>query len=223
MMPYTLMMGLAWFAAAFVLGLVVGIVLRSVTARRQVERARAAAVPTGPAVTTARVAELEDELAAMRAERDRWMAEQRAADAPAVHVTTAPTDGRPEESTGERSAADDLTAIVGLPPHVAELCHGIGIHTYTELAATEVSLLRTLLDDAGPRWRVHDPTTWPDQARLLAEGRHEEFAAVAAALRDVGAASDADRDGADRDGADRDGAHRDGTSVASPDRGGMIG
>ena len=57
------------------------------------------------------------------------------------------------------------------------LCHGIGIRTWQDLSTTEVSLLRTMLLDAGPRFRTHDPSTWPEQARLLAEGRWDEFAA----------------------------------------------
>ena len=67
--------------------------------------------------------------------------------------------------------ADDLTAIDGIGPAVEELCAGIGIHTWDELARTEVSLLRTMLNDAGPRFRSLDPSSWPGQAGLLAAGR----------------------------------------------------
>ena len=55
-------------------------------------------------------------------------------------------------------------------PKIEELCHGIGIRTWYDLSTTEVSLLRTMLADAGPRFRTHDPGSWPEQARLLAEG-----------------------------------------------------
>jgi predicted flap endonuclease-1-like 5' DNA nuclease len=78
---------------------------------------------------------------------------------------------------------DDLTVIEGLGPSAAELCHGIGIITWADLAATEVSLLQTLLDDAGARVRGQDPTTWPYQAGLLAEGRWEEFRRFVSELR----------------------------------------
>ena len=40
-MPYTLMKGLGWFVAALVIGIVIGWLIRSFTARRQVARARA--------------------------------------------------------------------------------------------------------------------------------------------------------------------------------------
>ena len=36
----------------------------------------------------------------------------------------------------------------------------------------------TMLVDAGSRFATLDPTTWPEQARLLAEGRWDEFKAL---------------------------------------------
>lgn len=76
---------------------------------------------------------------------------------------------------GKRVTRDDLTAIEGIDPAIAGLCHGIGITTWAELADTEVSLLRTMLADAGPGYSTHRPDTWPQQARLLAAARWEEF------------------------------------------------
>jgi large subunit ribosomal protein L21 len=32
-----------------------------------------------------------------------------------------------------------------------------------------------MLTDAGPRFRTQDPSTWPRQAALLADGRWDEF------------------------------------------------
>jgi predicted flap endonuclease-1-like 5' DNA nuclease len=72
---------------------------------------------------------------------------------------------------------DDLTVIRGIGPQIAELCHGIGIRTWAELSVTEVSLLRTMLNDAGQRFKTQDPATWPHQAGLLASGAWAEFAA----------------------------------------------
>ena len=73
--------------------------------------------------------------------------------------------------------------IEGVGPKIEELCHGIGIRTWFDLSTTEVSLLRTMLADAGPRFRTHDPASWPEQARLLAEGRWQEFKALTDAPR----------------------------------------
>jgi hypothetical protein len=38
-----------------------------------------------------------------------------------------------------------------------------------------VDRLKSLLRRAGDRYRMHDPTSWPDQARLAAEGRWKEL------------------------------------------------
>jgi len=35
--------------------------------------------------------------------------------------------------------------------------------------------LKGILADAGKRYQMHDPTTWPDQASLAAEGKWEEL------------------------------------------------
>jgi predicted flap endonuclease-1-like 5' DNA nuclease len=94
----------------------------------------------------------------------------------AAPVTLAEIDGR-------EIVHDDLKAVEGIGPTVEELCHGIGIRGWTDLAHTEVSLLRTMLDDAGARFKVHDPTTWPHQAELLADRRWDEFAQFTASLR----------------------------------------
>ncbi len=87
------------------------------------------------------------------------------------------------EILGHSVRADDLTVVEGIGPKIAELCHGIGIHTWADLGSTEVSLLKTMLVDAGPRFRPHDPGTWPDQAKLLAAGQWKDFVRLTDSLR----------------------------------------
>ncbi|PIE31825.1 MAG: hypothetical protein CSA55_04735 [Ilumatobacter coccineus] len=87
------------------------------------------------------------------------------------------------EILGRPVRADDLTVVEGIGPKIAELCHGIGIHTWADLGSTEVSLLKTMLVDAGPRFRPHDPGTWPDQAKLLAAGQWKDFVRLTDSLR----------------------------------------
>lgn len=174
-MPYTLSMGLLWFSLALALGVVIGITVRSVAARRQVAAARAA-VDVG-------------ELARLR---ERVVELETALDGP--HVRTADVADvaevrRAQEVLGQPIEPDDLTVIEGLGPGACELCHGIGILTWADLADTEVSLLRTMLDDAGARYHIHDPATWPMQAQLLVEGRWEEFRELAASVRHAPPAS----------------------------------
>lgn len=184
-MPYTLSMGLLWVALAVLLGIVIGWLMRSVVAKRQVERVRANHLDTVELERLrGRVAELEPVVAdrdRLRAELDASRArEESAAATSGGSSATVESSGVPDLAVaaaivGAPVVLDDLTVIAGIGPKVADLCHGIGIQTWSDLAATEVSLLRTMLEDAGPHVRTQDPSTWPEQAALLAAGRWAEF------------------------------------------------
>lgn len=65
---------------------------------------------------------------------------------------------------------DDLTKIVGIGAKTATVLADAGITTYAQLAAATDAGLREILESAGSRYRLLDPSTWPDQAgKLLAE------------------------------------------------------
>jgi predicted flap endonuclease-1-like 5' DNA nuclease len=186
-MPYTLMKGLGWFVAALVIGIVIGWLIRSVTARRQVAKARS---QHPDAVELERLRGRIANLEPVVAERDQLRAELDAArgspapvavdthvprDAHLPDVCVAPDVAGASAVLGRTVVADDLTVIPGLGPNVEQLCHGIGIRTWYDLSTTEASLLHTMLVDAGPRFSTHDPSLWPEMARLLSEGRWQEF------------------------------------------------
>ena len=65
---------------------------------------------------------------------------------------------------------DDLRKIEGIGPKIAELFNAAGIYTYAELAATSVEKLSEILTDAGSKYASKNPGTWPEQAKLAAEG-----------------------------------------------------
>jgi predicted flap endonuclease-1-like 5' DNA nuclease len=179
-MPYTLMKGLGWFVAALVIGMVIGWLIRSVTARRQVAKAR---TQHPDAVELERLRGRVANLEPVVAERDQLRAEleaARGAAAPSAEtrppdVGVAPDVVAASVVLGQQVVQDDLTVIPGIGPNVEQLCHGIGIRTWYDLATTEASLLRTMLVDAGPRFSTHDPSLWPEMARMLSEGRWQEF------------------------------------------------
>lgn len=209
-MWYTLAKGLWWFAIAGLVGIVVGWLLRSIVARRQILRAR------GQHPDIAELERLRGRVANLEpvvAERDRLRDEldacrNAAAGATATSDLPAPgladtsvsgfasavPSGRPVRPVADPPAApdvdgapavlgyrvelDDLKVVEGIGPKIEGLCHGIGIRTWFDMSTTEVSLLRTMLNDAGPRFRTHDPSTWPQQAGLLAAGRWAEFKAL---------------------------------------------
>lgn len=190
-MPYTLAKMLLWIVLAVGLGIITGWLLRNVTARRQIARVRGQRSDNGEVERLrGRITTLESTIA----ERDRRIADLEAeSPAPEPEAVTsepprasdtligAPVDPdveRAEAVLGTPVAIDDLKVIVGIGPTVEELCHGIGIRTWADLAATEVSLLQTMLNDAGARSKTNDPTMWPRQAELLAARDWESFAAL---------------------------------------------
>ncbi|MDH3674542.1 MAG: DUF4332 domain-containing protein, partial [Anaerolineae bacterium] len=64
---------------------------------------------------------------------------------------------------------DDLKQINGIGPKVAELLSSAGVKTFEQVATADVAQLRQVLDRAGSRYRIIDPTSWPAQARSLME------------------------------------------------------
>lgn len=75
----------------------------------------------------------------------------------------------------KRYKQDDLKAVEGIGPKIAELLKKGGINTWRELANTEVAKIQGILDDAGSRYQLADPGTWPKQAELAADGKWDEL------------------------------------------------
>ena len=70
---------------------------------------------------------------------------------------------------------DDLTRIEGIGPKIQSLLSNERIRTYRKLANTSVDRLQKILLEAGGHYHMHDPTTWPDQARLAADGNWKKL------------------------------------------------
>ncbi|HET91556.1 MAG TPA: hypothetical protein ENN99_12590 [Chloroflexi bacterium] len=67
----------------------------------------------------------------------------------------------------------NLQKIAGIGPKIASILNAHGIYTFADLAEVTVDELQQYLQEAGPRYRLADPTTWPAQARLAADGDWE--------------------------------------------------
>jgi predicted flap endonuclease-1-like 5' DNA nuclease len=70
---------------------------------------------------------------------------------------------------------DDLKAVEGIGPKIEGLLHAAGIKTWDSLAKTDVSKIQKILDDAGSRYSLADPGTWPKQSGMAAEGKWKEL------------------------------------------------
>ncbi len=81
----------------------------------------------------------------------------------------------PSVTQAGKREPDDLRRVDGIGPKIAELLKADGISSFEALAKADVERLKRILDGGGPRFRMHDPSSWPEQARLLAEGREDEL------------------------------------------------
>lgn len=73
----------------------------------------------------------------------------------------------------EQRAEDDLQRIEGIGPKIAELLRADGIRSFADLATADTQHLQSLLDAAGPRFKLAQPDTWVTQARLAQAGDWE--------------------------------------------------
>ena len=85
----------------------------------------------------------------------------------------AETEVTPVATTTTES--DDLTKVEGIGPKIAELLNNAGITTFAQLADAQDETVQQVLADAGPRFNVHDATTWNEQAALARDGKWDEL------------------------------------------------
>jgi predicted flap endonuclease-1-like 5' DNA nuclease len=71
---------------------------------------------------------------------------------------------------------EDLKIIEGIGPKIESILNNAGILTFAQLAANDPVELKQILETAG--LRLGDPTTWPEQAKLAAEGKTDELQAL---------------------------------------------
>lgn len=76
---------------------------------------------------------------------------------------------------GKAIKENDLKVVEGIGPKIEELFHKFEITTWEHLATTTVERCHEILDSEGERFRVHDPETWPEQARLAFQGKWEKL------------------------------------------------
>ena len=78
-------------------------------------------------------------------------------------------------------APDDLLCIEGIGPRISTVVTAAGITSFADLVSTDVEQLKTLLVNAG--FKTVDPSTWPEQARIAAEGHWDDLRALQARIK----------------------------------------
>lgn len=102
-----------------------------------------------------------------------------------LSVFAAPADAaEPVPVTAPASDVhDDLTIIEGIGTKIQMLLNQYGIYTYQQLSETEVARLSEILAKAGPQLAMHNPGTWPSQAKLAADGQWDTLTAIQGFLK----------------------------------------
>ena len=70
---------------------------------------------------------------------------------------------------------EDLKLVEGIGPKIEEVLKNAGIQTWKDLAGSDPDQLRTILQEAGGRFRMHNPATWPKQAKMAVKGKWEKL------------------------------------------------
>ena len=60
-----------------------------------------------------------------------------------------------------------LTDVNGIGPKIASLLKGSGIQNIADLANADIKTVQNVLDAAGSRYQMHDPSTWINQAKAI--------------------------------------------------------
>ncbi len=101
-----------------------------------------------------------------------------------VGIEKKPAKAAPAKKTTDQKTApkkavsskDDLTKIEGIGPKIAEILTKNGIATFEGLGNAKAKDLKAILENVGSRYKMHDPTTWPKQAKLAAKGDWDKLA-----------------------------------------------
>ncbi len=72
----------------------------------------------------------------------------------------------PKKAVAKKVAADKLAKIEGIGPKIEGLLKKAGIVTFADLAKAKTEDMKAVLEAAGSRYKMHDPSTWAEQAKL---------------------------------------------------------
>lgn len=109
------------------------------------------------------------------------VAEKKVVETKAAAVAEAPKAEKKEKAEAakteapKKAKADDLTVVEGIGPKIAEVLASAGVNSYADLAAKSADDIKSLLAEAGDQFNTAVTDTWPEQAKLAAEGKFDEL------------------------------------------------
>lgn len=75
----------------------------------------------------------------------------------------------------EAPVKDDLTKIEGIGPKIAKLLEAESIVSFQDLSKATGKKLKGILEAAGSKFQMHNPASWPKQAKLAAAGSWDDL------------------------------------------------
>lgn len=127
-----------------------------------------------PKKETASVAK--EEAAPMPEKAPEPVVEAPVAEAPAAEVKEEVKEEKPK-SRKKAPKEDDLKIIEGIGPKLESILKEAGITDWKVLAASDPDKIREILEGAGSRFKMFNPTTWPKQAQMAVDGQWDELEA----------------------------------------------
>lgn len=76
---------------------------------------------------------------------------------------------------GKKIKEDDLKVVEGIGPKISGMFIDAGIKTWKALSESTVAECQKVLDGGGDRYKIHDPASWPMQAKMAYEGKWKEL------------------------------------------------
>ncbi len=89
----------------------------------------------------------------------------------AGNVKAAPTKNVGDVGT----KSDDLKIVDGIGPKIEQLLNNAGINSFTALSQAKPEDITVILENGGGRFSLADPSTWPKQAQMAAEGQWDQL------------------------------------------------
>lgn len=103
----------------------------------------------------------------------------RAKKAPAQNGQTTTT----RTVTSKGKSGIDFTVIEGVGPKICQILEKAGYNNFDALSKAKVTDLRQVLENAGSRYKMHDPSKWAKQARFAAKDQWSKLNEFQAELK----------------------------------------
>lgn len=147
-------------------------------------RSKTADLEGDVALAKGRVREMEEEMNSLKSSSEAGIGGNLASMAAGFAAGSATSSGG--ESTGMGASvgkyaklkSDNLQIIEGIGPKMDEVLKENGIGSWQELAAQSPESLRAILNKYGDSYKIIDPSSWPEQAKLAGDGDFDALMAL---------------------------------------------